>query len=275
MSIDLHLHSRKSDGSLSPTELVMAAKQAGLKSIALTDHDTVSGLHEAQCAGEAYDLEVISGCELTVESQSGILHILGLWVDHEEPSFQQKLADVRSLEKQRIKDIVSTLNSFGIDIALEDVQDTTQGQVSRVHVAAVLKNMGIVKSIPEAFEKFIGEDKPAYIPRKKMSAEEAISLLRSNGALSILAHPFKYTPDSEKLRKNLFKLKELGLQGIEAYYGQHSLKEEAICENLAKELGLARSGGSDFHGRAKPDISLGLGNMTPEIFNELKKAKFG
>lgn len=272
--IDLHMHSRESDGSLSPTELVMAAKQEGLEVIALTDHDTVSGIHEALCAGRAYGLEVIPGCELTIQSNSGLLHILGLWVNHESPELSQKLSEMSRQEQARIKITINKLNSLGINIDFEDVQETTQGQISQIHIASVLKNKGAVNSIKEAFDLFLGHTGKAFIPREKMSAEEGLSMLRSNGAIPILAHPFKYCSEINILRKELVRLKSLGLQGIEAYYGLHSRSEEIACEQLAEELGLVLSGGSDFHGRAKPQINMGLGNMTVKNFYKLKQIRY-
>ena len=273
--IDLHMHSRKSDGSLTPTELVMASKQAGLEIIALTDHDTIEGIDEALHAGRIYGVEVIPGCELSVDSEYGVLHILGLWVNHKSLRLVRALDHSLIQRERRIQKIVCKLRSLGLNISFAEIQNKFQSELNRSHIAAVLMEKKIVNSINEAFKIFLGKHGQAYIPKKRMSPADAIGLLRSNGAIPVLAHPFLYSEDIDVLRADLTVLKKLGLQAIEAYYGCHNYEQETICIKLAEQTGLCLSGGSDFHGMAKPNINLGLGNMNFENFETLKKLKYG
>lgn len=257
--VDLHTHSTASDGTLSPTELVRAAKEAGLAAVALTDHDTVYGLPEAMAAGRECGIEVIPGCELSVSSNRGMMHIVGLWVDPYAPHLAEafdKLVHARHIRNERI---VEKLSQLGISITLDEVRRLAPGTVGRPHFARVLVDRGVVGDLDEAFDKYIGKNGKAYVPKVKISARQGIKMLKEAGATTVLAHPCLLGVDDEELEGILLRLKEFGLDAMEVYYTSHSPEVTACYRKLARKLDLAASGGSDFHGEVKPDIRLGRG----------------
>ncbi|MBT8764496.1 PHP domain-containing protein [Desulfohalobiaceae bacterium Ax17] len=273
--IDLHTHSTASDGTLTPTELVRLAKKQGLKAIALTDHDTIRGLASALQAGKELGLEVIPGCELSVDYPDGIMHILGLWL---RPEAEQLDAALRSLQAKRNKRnelMIAKLQDLGLDITYAEVKELAGGgSVGRPHLAQVLMKKGIVPSIQEAFNKYLGPRGSAYVPKQKLTPEEAISLLKKEQATVILAHPFSLNLHLPALEKELVQLKKLGLDGVEVLYSEHTPDQTAAYLYLCQELDLLVSGGSDFHGTIKPHIALGTGKGNLDIpYSLLEKIK--
>jgi len=259
--IDLHTHSTCSDGTLTPTELVQAAKAAGLQALALTDHDTVQGLPELMEAGQAFDLEVIAGVELTVRSDLGSMDILGFWVPTGQSGLTQALEYLNRQRLERNQEIASRLQGLGLDVTYEEIAAKAgEGTIGRPHIAQVLQDKGYVKTVQEAFDKFLATGGKAYMPKIVLSPEKAIALLKAEGATVCLAHPKIYRRlDAASLEGFLTRMKPLGLEGIEARYSEHTPEETRAYENLAKRLGLVTCGGSDFHGAIKPDIRLGKG----------------
>ncbi len=273
--IDLHTHSTASDGTLSPKDLVWEAKRCGLKAIALTDHDTTSGLKEAKEAGKEFNIEVIAGCELSVEYPYGQMHILGLWLPVEPKKLESYLQFLRDKRHYRNKEILKKLQRLNIPIDYEEVKKVAKGEsIGRPHIATVLVNKKIVSSVQEAFDKYIGPKGLAYVPKVKLKPKEAIEILKDEGATVILAHPFSLNLDPQDLKKELYTLKDWGLDGIEAYYSEHTKEQTELYLKLAKELKLVISGGSDFHGKVKKDIKLGVGkgnlNLPYTIVEKLK-----
>ncbi|WP_415715411.1 PHP domain-containing protein [Maridesulfovibrio sp.] len=258
-AIDLHTHSTASDGTFSPAELVRAAKKAGLTAIALTDHDTMEGLPEALETGVKAGVEVIPGCELSVESRVGVLHIVGLWVDPYSERLKRVFEQVRNRRVERNEIVVSNLQKLGFDITMEEVQGQAAGTIGRPHMARVMLQKGYVKSFDEAFDGYLGKKGKAYSPKDNISAEYAFDLLHSTEATPILAHPFLLSSDEDVLEQEVARLKEMGLHGIEVYYSSHTNNMTDRIKRLARKYELLPSGGSDFHGYVKPDIQLGKG----------------
>lgn len=271
MSIDLHAHTTASDGTLSPTELVKLAKDSGLDAIAITDHDTFQGIPEALEAGKKYDIEVIPGTELSLESPEGAgwIHVVGLWLPDEAPELQKALDWVIEGRANRNHEIVDKLREQGINTTYEAIAARAEGTVGRPHFAQELLALGVVSSIDEAFKIWLGDNGRAYVPKRKLTPQQALPILNNIGATSILAHPFALGLNYEETEKVVKDLMTLGLDGIEVYYTEHSDADtKAYCE-MADRLGLLKSGGSDFHGSVKPKIALGKGKGALRVPTEL------
>lgn len=259
--IDLHTHSTASDGTMTPTEIVIAAKAAGLEAVALTDHDTVQGLPEFMEAGRAHGLEVIPGVELTVRSDLGSLDILGYWVPTGQSGLTQSLEYLNRRRAERNREIAGKLQSLGLDVSYEEIEAKAGGgTIGRPHIAQVLLDKGYVRTLQEAFDRYIASGGKAYVPKVVLSPEEAVRLLKAEGATVCLAHPKIYRKvDMAALEGFLARMKPLGLDGLEARYSEHSSEDNRAYENLAAKLGMVICGGSDFHGTVKPLIRLGKG----------------
>jgi predicted metal-dependent phosphoesterase TrpH len=257
--IDLHTHSTASDGSYTPAEVVRLAKEGGLTAVALTDHDTVDGLPEAVAAGEKFGVEVIPGVEISAQFPGGTMHILGLFVQYHNGLLDQRLAVLKQARIDRNPRIIAKLNALGIPITMARVNEISGGgQVGRPHIARALMEAGYVQDLQEAFDKYLGWHKPAYVSKFRFPPDQALAMIREAQGIPILAHPFTLGLGSAFALKNLIiELKGLGLAGLEVYYSEHTPEQEALYLKLARELDLQISGGSDFHGLNKPEITLG------------------
>lgn len=254
--VDLHTHTLVSDGTLSPTALVQLAAKKALAAIAITDHDHVGALDEAAREGGRLGVEIIPGIELSVTHPAGDVHILGYLIDPREPRLAARLAEFRTVRAARGRLIVEKLQAQGVDIRLEDIPAAES--VGRPHIARALMEKRVVSSVKEAFDKWLGDGKPAYVPKAKIEAREAIELLHGAGGLAVLAHPGLL---SEKHRYAIVReLAALGLDGVEVEHSRHASEERRRLRELAKELDLVETGGSDFHGENKPDVDLGYGH---------------
>jgi hypothetical protein len=263
--IDLHSHSTASDGTYSPSELVDLAVKKGLRALALTDHDTTGGLNEALNAARGTGLELIPGCELSVV-YPGTMHIVGLWVSFEAPVLNKALKDLRDKRHNRNKIIVEKLASLGIDITYDEVRELAgEASVGRPHLARILVQKQAVDTVQQAFDKYLGPEGRAYVPKEKLTPEKAIELLKEEQATVILAHPVTLGLDEKTLRRELSRLKQVGLDGMEVYYSEHSPELTQTYKKICKELDLLPSGGSDFHASVKPDIQLGTGRGNLDI----------
>ncbi len=258
--VDLHTHSTASDGGLTPTALVQAAKAADLQALALTDHDTLSGLAEAAAAAQEVGLEFIPGCELSVTHGATRFHLLGLWTPTDADAIQTQLDELIAHRHNRNRIIVEKLQALGMDITYEEIlAEAGEGAVGRPHFAAVMHRKGCVNSLQQAFDVYLGDGGKAYEPKKVLTAEAALALLGNHGATTILAHPYQLGLGKDELAGLVVGLKDLGLHGLEAYYSEHSPSQTRAYLELAKRLDLVVSGGSDFHGPIKPKLSLGKG----------------
>jgi 3',5'-nucleoside bisphosphate phosphatase len=257
--IDLHTHSNASDGTFAPAEVVRLAQVGGLKALALTDHDTVDGLAEAVSAGERYRVEVIPGVEVSARFPGGSMHILGLGLNYGNGRLSERLAVLQQARAERNPQIIAKLNALGIKITMDQVEKISgQGQTGRPHIARALMGSGYVKSIQEAFNRYLRNDGKAYVPKFRFPPEEAIAMIRDVQGVPVLAHPFTLNLGSAYALKNtLEELMVLGLAGLEAIYSEHTPEQEALYLKLAQDLGLLVTGGSDFHGDNKPELTLG------------------
>lgn len=261
--IDLHTHSLKSDGSMTPAQVVREAKRAGLTAIALSDHDTVDGLPEALAEGEKIGVEVIPAIEFSVLSKTET-HILGYFIDYNNDYLKQILKEVVDLRIERNHVTTQKLNELGFDITLEEVRALAPNNfVGRAHFARVLMDKGYTQSVKEGFEKYMSVGKYAYCEKQRLTARDAIEIIEKCGGISFLAHPHLTKLSDDDLKEFLLELKGYGLCGIEGYYTDYTPEMQEKYQSLAKELGLMISGGTDFHAKMKPHISIGtgLGNM--------------
>lgn len=258
--IDLHTHSNASDGSMSPTEVMIAAKNAGLSAVALTDHDTIDGVKEALNAAKELGLECIAGTELSAFYKGREVHIVGLFLNIYDRQFQAQLDTFRQIRNARNLQMIEKMQAAGVDISLEKLQSTEKNSViTRAHLARYLFTHGYVYSIAEAFDKYLSPGMPFYVPKTGVSPKACIEAIRENGGIAILAHPLTYKLRPAKLIECLQTLKSFGLQGMETYYSTFSEADHRSMQRLAKDLGLLASGGSDFHGSVKPNIHIGSG----------------
>ena len=273
--VDLHVHSDKSDGSLSPTALVDYAIEKGLRAFALTDHDTTEGLAEAITYAADKDIEVIPGIEFSTEYLGKDIHIVGLYIDYNNESFNRKLVEFRDSRINRNIKMCDNLREAGIDISYERLCNEFDGSViTRAHYAKYLLKYGYVSSLSEAFEKYIGDTCKYFVPREKVSPEAACALILEAGGIPVLAHPILYHMSEDELSVLITRLIPAGLVGIEALYSTYNSEDEALIRKLAAKHNLRLSGGSDFHGNAKPglDLATGYGELfVPEdILDKLK-----
>jgi len=264
MEIDLHLHTTASDGTMSPAEIVRYAKEKGLLTIAITDHDTVEGIAEGLQEGRKLGLEVIPGVELSVDYSKGTMHLLGYFIDHTSPELLEKLAIVQQARAERNLKMVERLRGLGINIDLSEVKEAPEhGQIGRPHFAYTLVQKGHAQNIQDAFERYLRKGGPAYVEKFKFFPQEAMGVIHKAGGITVLAHPFTLNQAQlQDLEPVIVELKENGLDGIEIYYPEHSEGQMKCYRYLAQKYALAVTGGSDFHGlnKDKEDVAEGYGN---------------
>lgn len=267
MPVDMHVHTTASDGMDSPVEVVAYAKRIGLKAIAITDHDTLEGIKPALAAGYTYGVEVVPGIELSAETDGEETHILGYLLDRDNKLFLEKISLFRHYRVQRIEQMVMKLQEMGLPIVLDKVMTIAgAGSVGRPHLAAAMVEAGVVADLVEAFDKFIGKECPAYVPRYKLTPAEAVQLIRQARGVPVLAHPG--INESGKLIPELL---EKGLLGIEAYHPAHSLELSVYYHRLGEEYGLIVTGGSDYHGLGhKKDRRLGMVTVPEAVIQEIR-----
>lgn len=253
---DLHMHTTVSDGMLSPTELVYKAAERGLKAIAITDHDTVGGVAEAQAAARDVGIECISGIEFSSVQPQGETHILAYFVDPDSATLQAHIKRCDEAREQRIRDIAVKLNALGLAIKQDDIFDRAGGSAGRVHVAQEMVARGYVTTVRRAFVEYLAERRPAYVPKWSFSAQEACDLARKSGGVAVLAHPGK------TLRNKFFyEMIQSGLDGVEIVHPSHSRRLQQKYAGLAHAYKLLMSGGSDYHG-SRPFDERNLGTFT-------------
>ncbi|UCE63401.1 MAG: PHP domain-containing protein [Nitrospirota bacterium] len=268
--IDLHLHTTYSDGSFSPHEVVTMAHHAGVSTIAITDHDTTDGLPEAFTRASTFNLHIIPGIEISSQFRGKETHILGYFVTWQDPTFQRRLSFMRETRCTRIPKIINKLKQLGVVITEEEVKDVAGiGSIGRPHIAQVILAKGYVKSVKEAFERYLGHGAAAFVPRDLPDAAEVISWIQEVGGVAVLAHPGWVEEKQNGLSPFCEALKECGLQGLEVFYSTHTSKQISEYLFLAKRLDLLVTGGSDFHGQAKPGVEIGVGRGNLKISEKL------
>lgn len=261
--IDLHTHSTKSDGSMTPTELVQHAKKTSLAAIALTDHDSFDGVEEAMIEGKRIGLEVVPGIEFSAKSETET-HILGYYIDINNKEILKSIKGIRKTRNERTNETSSLLKKLGFDITVDEVMKIAPGGiVGRAHYARVMMEKGYVSSVKEAFDLYLSNGKPAYCSRQHITDKEAVKLIKQAGGFAFVAHLHLMKKTDEALYSFISELKQAGLDGIEGYYSEYTFEMQEKYQKLAKDLSLKISGGTDFHANMKPhiDIGVGLGNL--------------
>lgn len=258
--VDLHVHSTESDGTLTPEDLMAEAKKAGLAAFALTDHDTCQGVCKAMPLAASAGIELIPGIELSTDYHGKEVHIVGLYIDIENEQLLKKTAEYRKCRSERNALMVEALQKEGLSITMEElVAENPDCVITRANIARFLYEHGQIKSVREAFDRYIGDHCKCYVGRLKVASTDAVRLIKEAGGTAILAHPLLYGLSNTNLQKMIDELKPAGLDGLEAIYSTYTTGEEQQMKRLARENGLLISGGSDFHGSNKPDIALGRG----------------
>lgn len=276
--VDLHFHSRFSDGSDSPEALARLGKEAGLVAMSLTDHDSTRGTESFRAAARQVGIPSISGVELSIELDSEReIHILGYGFDLHDATLQDYLAKFRSARTRRNKEIVAKLNALGFPLTYEAVVQEAGDEdcAGRMHIAAAMASAGFVREKKEAFVHYIGTGKPAFAPRFHTTPPDAIRLIRNAKGYPVVAHP-QLIGISLKAQHALYQeLKSHGLYGIEAYHSEQNKYMVRHFLDLAKSLGLRVTGGSDYHGTYKPSVRLGVGmgdlRVPDECFTQFLK----
>lgn len=267
--IDLHTHSTASDGSFTPTEVVKAAKDAGLSAIALTDHDTIDGLAEATEAGRKYGIEVITGIEFSVTTDTA-MHLLGLDFNPDSPAVRGVLDGLVESRDSRNLEVINKLQLLGLDITYDDMMEfATSRVVGKSQIARAMIKKGYCTTINEAFTKYLGKNAPAYAKRNSLSPEKAIEIIKKSGGFTSLAHLNQTKKSDEELYVLLKGLKAAGLDAVEGYYTEYTDDMNVRYRAIAAELGLKLTGGSDFHGANKDGYEIGTGKGNLRIPYEL------
>lgn len=267
MFADLHVHTYFSDGTFSPAEVLAEAKKCGLAAIAITDHDAVDGIDLAR--GLACDCEVLTGIELTAEANGQEIHILGYLLDHRDAAFLDMLKEMRQVRVKRIYEMCKKLKKCGLALEPEEVFSLAKGgSVGRLHVARALFGKGLVFSIADAFQRFIGDRGPAYVGKFKMSPKEAIQWIKKTKGIPVLAHPYMLSD-----RTLIVDFVKAGIMGIESYYPEHSNYQAEEFIKIAQKYDLLITGGSDCHGKAKEDVRIGKVKLPYEYVEKLKQAQ--
>jgi predicted metal-dependent phosphoesterase TrpH len=261
--VDLHTHSTASDGSLAPSRLIEEAVNRELSAIALTDHDTIGGLAEAQREADRRGIRFIPGVELEIQQPGaappGEFHLLGLGLTHPTQVFVDTLAELSRLREERNLKILDRMRELSIDADYEEIQALSGGHsVGRPHFAALLVNRRIVKDREQAFARYLGKGKPLYEPKAGLEFERAVKIIKDSGGIAVLAHPMSLYVAWGRLPALVEDLKNRGLDGIEAWHPTAKVRSCRRLEELGKSLGLFVTAGSDFHGEARPDRKLGF-----------------
>ena len=271
--IDLHSHTDASDGQYSPEELLSRAHQAGVRTLAVTDHDTVASLARATAAAHALGMELVPGIEISAFVDSREVHILGHFLRPDDAPLLAFSAGVKGERTLRMTRMVEKVNALGAWVTLDDVAQIAQGaQLCRPHLARALVAKGYVTSTKEAFDRWLGNGRPGYVERQRLPAGEAIRLIRAAGGTATLAHPAV----SRMGRAEIEELRKLGLNGLEVFHSDHnpSVREKMLA--IATAVDLVPTAGSDFHGEAiAPDRLLGTAAMNPEAFARLRSRATG
>ena len=257
--VDLHAHSTASDGSRAPADVVAAARAAGLAAIALTDHDTMAGVSEAIQAGQALGVRVVPGVELSAMEGEREVHVLGLHIEHVEP-IEDTLTVLRDRRVIRAQEMVQKLNELGIPVTFDAVlAQAGTGAIGRPHLARVLINEGWARDSRDAFDRYLGAGKPAFVPKHRLTVGDAIDLIHTGGGLAVLAHP-----GSEGRRDAVQRYVALGLDGLEVRHPGHNSEDTARLGALVEFFGLVPSGGSDWHGASDGLRTLGVMRVPAE-----------
>ncbi len=257
-SFDLHSHSTASDGTLTPTQLVARADEAGVDYLAVTDHDTTAGLDEARMEARSRDIEIISGCEISVTWSNTTIHIVGLNIREDAAELQQGLEKLRTYRQWRAEEIGRRLEKKGIPGAYEGAKERARGVlISRTHFAHFLAEHGYASDVRDVFRKYLVNKKPGYVAGQWAALDEVVGWIKNAGGQAVIAHPARYRLTRSKLLRLIGEFRELGGDALEVVSGSHSRDESFTMAKHARDNGLMASAGSDFHGPENPWIELG------------------
>jgi len=278
--IDLHVHSTFSDGTMTPEELIDEAEALSISALALTDHDSTNGVERFVAAAEGRNVQAISGVEISAEFKPGTLHMLGYFVDHTDKSLNDHLEWIRTGRETRNKEILHRLVELGFHLTWKEVASYAgEDVIGRPHFARALIEHGYVKDTQEAFDRYLARGKPGYAERRRLAPEDCIELIRQAGGLPVLAHAFTLGLKKLELRKLLNFLRDVGLEGLEVYYSEHTPEMQRTYAKLARDYGLVPTGGTDYHGAASPDLKLGSGfgnlNISHAVVDAMEARRAG
>ncbi len=274
--IDLHTHSTCSDGTDPPERIPDLAAAAGCSAIALTDHDTLAGIRSAQRRADELGIELVSGCEVSCSYRGTSAHVLVYFVENREGPMQEELARLRDDRVVRNRRVAALLEELGIPITYDEIvaEAAAEESAGRPHVAALLVRRGFAESIPDAFDRWLGEGRPAYVPKARVTPAEIAMAARASGSVAVLAHPLTLDVEITALDDVAEELAAAGFAGMEAYYGRYTPEERAQLAGVARRHGLVPTGGSDYHGTVKTDLWIGKGEgdlcVPDDVLVELK-----
>ena len=255
--IDLHSHTNESDGTYSPSQLVEEARRTGVSILGITDHDTFAGYDQAVPLAQAAGVEIMCGIELSTKLHGRSAHLLGYFISEDAPKeFRAWVLDMQAARRDRNIRLVARLRELGIDITLEEAEARGRGLTGRPHFAKILLEKGYVATLQQAFDEYLDESAKGYVYRREPQFAQAVARIRKAGGIASLAHPVRVWGDVPAL---LPELCAAGLNAIEVYHSDHGREETDLFLGLAKQYRLLVTGGSDFHGAAKPEIMLGTG----------------
>jgi hypothetical protein len=258
LAFDLHLHSTASDGTLAPTALVERAAAAGVRTLALTDHDTTDGVGEAAAAARRLGLRLVVGVEVSVTWKSGTVHIVGLGVDPASARLQQGLAGLRAFRDWRAEEIGRRLAKEGVPGMLEGARALSNGRlISRTHFARALVERGMADSVRDVFKKFLVRGRPGHVPGEWASLADAVGWITGAGGQAVIAHPARYGLSGAQLRRLIAEFIAAGGAGLEVLSGSHSAEDSRLMASYAQTFGLLASAGSDYHGPEQPYLDIG------------------
>ncbi len=259
--IDMHIHTTASDGTRTPLECVSLAAMAGLKAIAITDHDTMAGIKEAGEAGELLGVSIIPGIEISSDYLGKDVHVLGYFLREDAPELLEYQTWVREKRQVRNEKIVEKLQNKGFEISMAQLEEKNPGGVlGRPHIARFLMELGVVKSVDEAFRRYLSKGRSCYVERERIPFRDAAQLIKKCGGVAVLAHPLQYGFDKAGLDKLVKTAQDAGFSGMEIYYTGYTQKDVEKLFDLAEKYTLLPTGGSDFHGDNKPGVSIGTGD---------------
>lgn len=272
--IDLHVHTTASDGTCAPEKVAELASKQGLSAIAITDHDTVLGFERAHRAGETLGLEIVPGIEISTKYDRAV-HILGYYIDPKSPALEPVLNWIVEDRDIRNRKMAEMMAADGLPVSYEMMHERYGTVIGRPHFAAMLVELGLAESVQDAFDRFVEKGQKYYQPRTILPIDRAVEIIVNAGGVPVLAHPFQYRMDDTLLRELIEHCMAFGLRGMECRYTGYDEEMVAYLESLAAEYKLIRTGGSDFHGTNKPQISLGRGlgklSVPDEYLLELKE----
>jgi 3',5'-nucleoside bisphosphate phosphatase len=279
--IDLHTHSSCSDGTDPPELIPELAAAAGCSAVALTDHDTLAGIGRARERAFQLGVELVAGCEVSCRYRGASAHVLIYFVEPGEGPLQEELARLREDRVARNRRLADRLEALGIPISYDDIvaEAASEESAGRPHVATLLVRRGLAESVPDAFERWLGEGGTAYVPKARVTPAEIAAAAGASGGVAVLAHPLALEPDIAALDDVAAELADAGFAGIEAYYGRYSPADRAELVKVARHNDLVPTGGSDYHGMVKADLWVGVGegdlSVPEEVLSELSERRPG